>query len=80
MWTMSKDTLHENTPQMRTLRRAVTACGGLPALAKALDVSLGDLAHWLEGQLATPNAVFIKALDLVAGLGPVRSVKRGAKT
>jgi hypothetical protein len=75
---MSENTLPQNTPQMRTLRRAVTACGGLPALAKALEVSVGDLAHWLEGQVATPNAVFIRALDLVAGLG-TGPVKRGAK-
>lgn len=46
-------------------------CGGIAALAKALDVSVGDLVHWLKGYASPPTTVFIKALDLVASV-PVK--------
>ena len=56
-----------NTPQARTLQRAVEVCGGVQALAKALGVSLADLSHWLEGHAVPPTKVYISALDMVAG-------------
>ena len=59
---MSKD-----TPQARTLYRAVRICGGMKALASALGVSVGELSHWLEGHVVPPTEVYIRALDVVAG-------------
>jgi hypothetical protein len=40
----------------------------VPGLAKALDVSVRDLARWLEGHAVPPNPVYMKALDMVAGV------------
>jgi hypothetical protein len=56
-----------STPAIRTLRRAVAICGGAAALAKALDVSVGQLSYWLDGKLHPPTDIYIRALDLVAG-------------
>jgi hypothetical protein len=36
-------------------------------LAKALDVTVGDLTFWIQGHVTPPAQVFIRALDLVAG-------------
>jgi hypothetical protein len=35
-------------------------------LAKALGVSAADLSAWMNGHVALPTAIYIKALDLVA--------------
>jgi|GEM_PF-5668168 hypothetical protein len=51
---------------MRTLRRALKRCGGVRGLAHALDSSIADLLDWMDGH-AVPPAVYIVALDLVAG-------------
>jgi len=56
----------ETTPRIRTLRRALRICGGVPALAHALGSSIGDLSHWLDGYAEPPTAVFILALEIVA--------------
>jgi hypothetical protein len=58
--------MSDATPQIRTLRRAATVCGGIPALAVALEVSVSDLSHWLNGLVAPPDVVYKRALDLVA--------------
>lgn len=42
-------------------------CGSVVALAKVLGVSVTDLSEWLNGHVAPPTAIYIKALDLVAG-------------
>jgi len=55
-----------DTPQIRTLRRALKLCGGVQPLAHALDSSIADLLQWLDGH-AVPPAIYIVALDLVAG-------------
>jgi hypothetical protein len=55
------------SPTSRTLNRAVAICGGVPALAAALGVSIGELSHWLEGKVHPPTDIYIMALDLVAG-------------
>jgi DNA-binding transcriptional regulator YdaS (Cro superfamily) len=54
------------TPQARTLRRALKVRGSIVALAKALGVSAADLSAWMNGHVALPTAIYIKALDLVA--------------
>lgn len=51
---------------MRTLRRALRICGSIPALAHALDSSIADVAHWLDGHAEPPTPIFLLALDLVA--------------
>jgi hypothetical protein len=38
------------------------------ALAKALGVSVAQLSHWLDGKLHPPTNIYIRALDLVAGV------------
>jgi DNA-binding transcriptional regulator YiaG len=48
------------------MQRAVTVCGGLAALAIALDVSAETLRNWLDGHATPPVDAYIKALDLVA--------------
>lgn len=68
--------MSENSPQARTLKRAMDACGGLPALAKTLDVSVGDILLWLRGHAVPPTWVYIRALDLVAGTPPRPSKRR----
>ena len=56
----------EGTPESRTLRRAADLCGGLPALARALEVSLDDLTAWVAATQKPPLAVYIRALEMVA--------------
>jgi hypothetical protein len=55
-----------HTAQTLTLRRALRACGGLLALAGALNVSAFDLFDWLHGYVPTPTAIYITAMDLAA--------------
>ena len=50
----------------RTLGRAASLCGGLPALASALEVSLADLTAWVNGVAKAPMPVYIRALEMVA--------------
>jgi hypothetical protein len=52
--------MSSDTPQTRTLYRAVAICGGVAALATALNVSIEALSRWLTVE------VYGKALDLVA--------------
>ena len=60
--------MSKNTPQARTLRLAIDICGGLSALAKDLDVSVGEVLRWLEGQAVPPTRIYIRALDIVGGV------------
>ena len=54
-----------NTPQTRTLIRALERCGGETALAKALGVTIEVLSGWLAGDDVPPN-IYLAALDIVA--------------
>jgi hypothetical protein len=58
--------LSKDTPQIRTLQRALENCGGEAALAKALGASVEALSRWLAGAEALPAKVYLVALDLVA--------------
>ena len=58
----------KNTPQTRTLHRALECCGGITELARALGVSVGELSHWLEGLAPPPAEIYLSALDIVGGL------------
>lgn len=68
--------MSRTTPQARTLHRALVLCGGMVALAKALNVSVANLSQWLNGYVPPPVEVYIKALDLVAGSRNTGASKR----
>ena len=51
--------------QTRLLKRAVEICGGRDAACSRLEVSGHSLRLWIEGNARLPNAVFLKAADLV---------------
>ena len=53
---------------MRTLRRALATLGSEERLAAELGCSLLDLVKWLSGEQPAPDAAFIAALDIVAGV------------
>ena len=58
--------MSRETSQTRTLYRALKTCGGVPELAKALDVSVESLSGWLTGHEAPSVKVYMSALQLVA--------------
>jgi DNA-binding transcriptional regulator YdaS (Cro superfamily) len=47
------------------VRLAAEIVGGLEALAAQLDVRDGNLKKWLEGQLAVPQEIFLRCVDIV---------------
>ena len=51
------------------LSRAARKAGGLEQLSAQLGVSVRVLTYWLAGHEAVPDAVFIRALDVI--LDPV---------
>jgi hypothetical protein len=57
-----------NTPQSRTLYRALEILGGVAPLAKALKVPVETLARWLDGNAVPPVGAYLTALDVVAGV------------
>jgi hypothetical protein len=56
-------------PQSRTLQRALELLGSKERLSAALWLSRDDLEQYLQGAKAIPDAVFLAALDIVAGRG-----------
>jgi hypothetical protein len=57
------------TPQTRTLQRALALLGGSKAgLAAALDITGDELEGYLDGTQPLPDLLFLDALDIVAGL------------
>ena len=58
--------MSRETSQTRTLYRALKNCGGVPELAKALDVPVESLSGWLTGHEAPSVEVYMSALRLVA--------------
>ena len=61
-------TPESNTPQSRTLYRALEILGGVAPLAKALKVPVETLARWLDGSAVPPVGAYLTALDVVAGV------------
>ena len=47
------------------LKRAAEICGGYNALCVRLGVNEHRLRGWLEGRAPLPDAVFLKAADIV---------------
>ena len=62
-------TIVGNPSIIRTLERALRAMGSVQRLAAYLGVSPAQLEDWLAGRGKAPNAVYLRALDLVAS-GP----------
>jgi DNA-binding transcriptional regulator YdaS (Cro superfamily) len=54
-----------NDLDIRTLRRAGEIAGGMEALALRLKVSPTRLALWLAGEAPLPQAIFLRAIDIV---------------
>jgi hypothetical protein len=68
-------TMVGNTSIIRTLERALRAMGTVQRLAAYLGVSPAQLEDWLAGRGKAPNAVYLRALDLVAS-GPFAAPDR----
>jgi hypothetical protein len=49
-----------------TLQLAAATIGGAARLAEFLDVPRSTLVRWLAGEEATPDRVFLDALDVIA--------------
>ncbi len=54
-----------STVYARTLHRACEILGGVPQLARHLEVREADLERWLEGDDDPPLEVFLAAVDAV---------------
>ena len=48
-----------------TLFDAATIAGGVQALARKLRVPQKQLTSWMEGDVPTPSAVYLRAIDFV---------------
>ena len=55
-----------DSPQARTLRRAVEVVGTAESLAATLGASPESVSAWLLGEQPVPNDVYMRALDLVS--------------
>jgi hypothetical protein len=58
--------MSSETPQTRTLNRALKNYGGVAELAKALNVTAESLGPWLSGQEGPSVQVYMATLKLVA--------------
>lgn len=59
-----------DTPQSRTLRRALEIVGSAELLAQLLRCEIGRLNGWLSADDPTPADVYLRALDIVSGRTP----------
>jgi len=55
-----------DTPQTRTLKRALEVLGNKDRLAAALGISLTELDGYLTGEKRLPYDAYVAALDIVA--------------
>lgn len=53
------------------LLKAKGVAGGIDALARHLRVPKKQLASWIDGEIATPPTVFLRAVDFLASASPV---------
>jgi hypothetical protein len=58
-----------------TLQFAAATIGGTARLARFLDVPPATLRRWMAGEEATPDQVFLDALDVIAD-GPYADPER----
>jgi hypothetical protein len=52
---------------LRTLHKACEKAGGLSPLARLLGVRTANLMRWLDGEAPVPQAIFLKAVDVLVG-------------
>jgi hypothetical protein len=64
------------TPQTRTLKRALEIAGSPDLLAKMLACDTASLVSWLSGQVPTPSEMYLRALDVVSGRRPAPGKRR----
>ena len=57
----------KQTPQTRTLKRALQIAGSADALAERLECDAAKLGRWLSGDEPTPAGIYLRALDIVSG-------------
>lgn len=50
---------------VRTLHSACEKAGGIAPLARVLDVPPATLSRWLDGEVPVPQAMFLKAVDVL---------------
>jgi hypothetical protein len=50
---------------LRTIHAACVLLGGIPALAARFSVPEPTVRHWLEGEVAPPEAVFLDSLEIL---------------
>ncbi len=70
----SASSLHHDCPEIqpqahlyvRALHRACEKAGGIDPLAHLLGVRPEMLTEWLEGAAPVPQAIFLKAVDVLA--------------
>jgi hypothetical protein len=62
--------MSSETPQNRTLHRALKNYGGAPALAKALKVTVEELSPWLTGREGPSVKIYMATLKLIADARP----------
>jgi hypothetical protein len=53
------------TVHARTVRRAAEIVGSVEVLAAQLEVRDEDLRKWIEDQLAVPQEIFLRCVDIV---------------
>lgn len=53
------------TVQRATLRRVSELVGGISGAARSLNVETLDVAHWLDGDEAIPEDVFLSAVEIL---------------
>jgi hypothetical protein len=51
--------------QRATLLRVSELVGGISSAARALNVETLDVAHWLDGDKAIPEDVFLSAVEIL---------------
>jgi hypothetical protein len=59
-----------NNIDARALHRAAEMLGGTTHLRDYLHVPAAELVRWMDGSEAAPDAVFLKALELVVRAAP----------
>jgi hypothetical protein len=53
------------TVHARTVLRAAEIVGGVEELAAQLEVGDASIKKWMEGQLAVPQEIFLRCVDIV---------------
>ena len=63
-----------------TLLRAAAIAGGIESLARGLRVPKKQLCSWMEGEVQTPRAVVVRAIEFLRCAQPVSPAPRMRQT